>query len=65
MRLRILIVGSGGREAVIAKKFSESKLKPALFNVGTHYNPQLYRLCCGHVIVTDNFSEVKKMTLIK
>lgn len=56
--MKILIVGSGGREYAIAKKLYDSKLKPKLFNVGDHYNPGLYKLCKGYCLVTDEIEEV-------
>lgn len=62
-RLRILVIGCGGREHAIVKALSKSKYLPRLFCFGTFRNPGIYAFVDAYITATSvtNVDEIVKI----
>ncbi|ATZ61183.2 MAG: phosphoribosylamine--glycine ligase [Methanosarcinales archaeon Met12] len=58
--MKLLIVGSGGREHAIAETLARSRRHPAMYAVMKNHNPGIARLCEGILIAEE--TDISKVT---
>lgn len=63
-KLKILVIGSGGREQAICDALVRSPQKPEVYNFGTNVNPGIKKICTkivvGNILNLDEIRKVAK-----